>query len=221
MTAQKTPNERYWEKKLERAAKALQTNNFGASIHATAKEAAEHLVQTMLTRDWKGSVNFGGSSTVMASGVVPMLQALPGAEVIPTWDTNVPREQLAQLRRDRFICDLYLASSNAVTMKGQLLNIDGTGNRVASMHYGPNKVVLFVGRNKLCETLEDANTRARQVAAPINNLRLNRPNPCTEAGYCLDCKSPGRICNVWTITERCPGSPERIHVLLINEDLGY
>lgn len=219
----KTPQETYWEKRLERAAKALKENRFGASVHATAKEAAEYLVNTMLGKDWKGSVNFGGSMSVMASGVVPMLEALPGAEVIPTWDMSPPNaEKRKQLQHERFLSDLYLASSNAVSMQGQLINIDGTGNRVAAMHFGPNKVVLFVGRNKLCEDLEETNTRARQVASPMNNLRLKREgNPCVVTGRCSDCKSPNRICNVWTVTHKCPGPAERIHVLLINEDIGY
>ena len=216
-----TPQEIYWEKKLERAAKALQENRFAASVHATGKEASEYLVGTVLGKDWKGDVNFGGSSSLIEAGVVPLLEAHPGVDVIPTWDPTIPREQIMPLRRQRYACDLYIASCNAVSMKGQLVNIDGGGNRVASIHYGPNKVVLFVGRNKLCETLEDAMTRARHVAAPINNLRLKRKNPCVATGRCMDCNSPERICNVFTITEKCPGPAERIHVLLVNEDLGF
>ena len=101
-----------------------------------------------------------------------------------------------------------------------LYNIDGLGNRVASMIFGPEKVVLFVGRNKLCETVAVAEDRLKNVAAPMNAMRLNLPTPCTKTGKCMDCKSPARICSVRVLTERCKPA-ERIHVLLINQDLGF
>ncbi|MCC8194820.1 MAG: lactate utilization protein [Deltaproteobacteria bacterium] len=215
-----SPEDQYWTLRLEKAAKALEANHFGVSVHATAGEAASHLVENVLGRDWKGAVNFGGSASVLQSGVVPLLQGLPGAEVLPNWDPAMEAAERLRLRRERFICELYLCSSNAVTMAGQLVNLDGTGNRVASMIYGPAKVALFVGRNKLCETLEVAVDRVRNVASPMNNIRLGLPNPCVKAGRCMDCKSPSRICNMWSVIEKsCPVG--RIHVLLINEDLGF
>ncbi|CAK7066542.1 MAG: hypothetical protein DELT_01660 [Desulfovibrio sp.] len=215
-----TPNEQYWEILLARTAKALDDNKFGVSVHQTASDAAAYLVDTMLTKEWQGKVNFGGSYSVSQSGVVDLLKTIPGADIVPTHDHTVPREAIAALRREHFICDLYLCSSNAVTTQGQLLNVDGTGNRVASMIYGPAKVVLFVGRNKICESLDVAIDRERNIASPINCMRLDLPNPCVKTGRCMDCRSPRRICNYRVLTERC--HPEkRIHVLLINEDLGF
>lgn len=215
-----TPTEQYWSIMLARAAKALDDNKFGVSIHQTAKEAAAHLVENMLTLDWTGKVNFGGSASVLQSGVVDMLKTIPGADIVPSYDPHMDKEEMIRLRREHFICDLYLCSSNAVSMDGKLLNVDGTGNRVASMTYGPRQVVLFVGRNKLCETFDVAVDRERNVASPINNMRLNLPNPCVKAGRCMDCRSPRRICNYRVLTER--SFPEkRIHVLLINEELGF
>lgn len=215
-----TPEEQYWTIRLEKAAKALEANNFGVSVHETAAEAAEHLVNEILPGDWKGTVNFGGSASVLESGVVPLLLKHPGADVLPSWDPELDGAEKLRLRRERFICELYLASSNAVTMDGRLLNLDGTGNRVASLIYGPEKVVLFVGRNKLCETMEVAKDRVRNIASPMNNIRLNLPNPCVKAGRCMDCKSPKRICNMWSIHEKC-NPAGRIHVLLVNKDLGF
>ena len=215
-----TPEEQYWTLRLDRAAKALEANNFGVSVHETAKAASEHLVKKLLPKGWKGTVNFGGTASVLQSGVVPMLQKLPGAEVLPTWDPQYAPAERNRLRRERFICELYLCSSNAVTMAGQLVNLDGTGNRVASITYGPEKVVLFVGRNKLCETLDVAIDRVRALAAPMNNIRIGLPNPCVKTGRCMDCKSPSRICNVWTVHEKCYPAG-RIHVLLVNESLGF
>jgi len=214
-----TPEEHYWTLRLENAAKALAANGFGVSVHATAKEAASHLVHDMLGKNWKGTVNFGGSASVLQSGVVDLLLQHPGANVIPTYD-NKDREARNRLRREHFLCDLYLCSSNAVTLSGQLLNVDGLGNRVAAMIYGPLKVALFVGRNKLCETLETARDRCSSLASPMNNMRLGYSNPCVKTGRCMNCNSSQRICNYWTIIEKSRPS-ERIHVLLINEKLGY
>lgn len=210
----------YWTLRLEKTAKALEAGNFGASVHPTAAAAAEYLVTEMLTKDWKGSVNFGGSASVDASGVVERLREIPGAEIIPTHGGCARDEAFYALRRERFLCDLYLCSSNAVTMDGKLYNVDGTGNRVAAMIYGPAKVALFVGRNKLCATLAEAEERVRNLAAPMNCMRLGLPNPCVKTSRCMDCNSPKRICNARVVLERS-NPPQRIHVLLINEDLGF
>ncbi len=215
-----TPEDQYWTLRLEKAAKALEANNFGVSVHATGKAAAEHLVKKVLPRGWKGTVNFGGSASVLQSGVVPMLEKLPGANVLPGWDPECPPAERLRLRREYFLCELYLCSSNAVTMAGQLVNLDGSGNRVASLFYGPEKVALFVGRNKLCETMEVAIDRVRNIASPMNCMRLGYANPCVKAARCMDCKSPTRICNMWAVHEKC-NPAGRIHVLLINEDLGF
>lgn len=215
-----TPEDQYWTTRLEKAAKALEGNNFAVSIHETAQDAATHLVDGVLGKDWKGTVNFGGSASVQQSGVVPLLQALPGANVLPNWDPKLDRAETLRLRREHFICELYLASSNAVTMAGQLLNLDGIGNRAASLIYGPEKVALFIGRNKLCETMDIAKDRVRNVASPMNNMRLGLPNPCVKAGRCMDCKSPSRICNMWAVHERC-NPAGRIHILLVNQDIGF
>ena len=215
-----TPEEHYWTIRLNNAAKALEANNFGASVHKTARDAGEFLVREILTEDWKGTVNFGGSVSVVQSGVVPLLRKLPGANVLPCWDLTMDRAEVLRLRREHYLCELYLCSSNAVTMTGQLLNLDGTGNRVASLIYGPEKVILFVGRNKLCETKEVAIDRVRNIASPMNNMRIKLPNPCVKAGRCMDCKGATRICNMWSVHEKC-NPAGRIHVLLINEDLGF
>lgn len=215
-----SPEEQYWTLRLEKAAASLAANNFGVSVHATATDAADHLVNGILTEDWQGTVNFGGSASVLQSGVIDLLLKMPGAHVVPNWAPDCDPQERLRLRREHFVCDLYLASSNAVTMAGQLLNLDGTGNRAASLIYGPAKVVLFVGRNKLCETLEVARDRVRNVASPMNNIRLGLPNPCVKAGRCMDCKSPTRICNMWVTHEKC-NPAQRIHVLLVNQDLGF
>jgi hypothetical protein len=113
-----------------------------------------------------------------------------------------------------------VASSNAITLDGKLVNLDGMGNRVAAMAFGPKKVILLVGMNKVAPDLESAMARVKHRAAPINNIRYGLKNPCVETGLCSDCKTPQRICNMWSIIEGHM-IQNRIHVKLIGENLGY
>jgi hypothetical protein len=113
-----------------------------------------------------------------------------------------------------------IASTNAITLDGRLVNLDGMGNRVAAMAFGPKKVILVVGMNKIAPDLETAVERVKHVASPINNIRLNLNNPCVETGLCSDCRSPQRICNMWSTIEGHM-IKDRIHVKLIGENLGY
>ena len=115
----------------------------------------------------------------------------------------------------------YLSSSNAVTMDGQLYNVDGNGNRVAALTYGPEHVLVICGVNKIVKNLEEAELRVRNVAAPANCVRLHKDsNPCTKTGTCMDCRLPSRICSVGSVLFRSHVEG-RIHVLLVNEELGY
>ncbi|MBK5101609.1 MAG: lactate utilization protein [Desulfobacteraceae bacterium] len=116
--------------------------------------------------------------------------------------------------------DVMIASSNAITLDGRLVNLDGMGNRVAAMSFGPKKVILVVGANKVVSDLDSAMARVKYYAGPVNAIRLGRNNPCVETGLCTDCKSPQRICNMWSIIEghMIEG---RIHVKLVGENLGY
>lgn len=215
-----TPERKFWAIRLEKAAKALEKNNFAASVHDTAREAAEYVLSDIMGKDFKGTVNFGGSASMLQAGVVDLLREHPGADVAETWDLSRGPKEVLALRKKYFFCSLYLCSTNALIMDGRLMNVDGTGNRVASMIYGPDKVVLFVGRNKLCDTLEIARDRCSNIASPMNNIRLNLPNPCAKTGKCMDCQGETRICSYWTVIEKCKPA-KRIHVLLINEELGF
>ena len=113
-----------------------------------------------------------------------------------------------------------ITSTNAITLDGKLVNLDGLGNRVASMIFGPKKVILVVGMNKVVSDEESAMARIKNYSAPVNATRMNIKTPCVETGICTDCKSPERICNMWTIIEgqRLKG---RLHVKLIGENIGY
>ena len=111
-------------------------------------------------------------------------------------------------------------STNALTMDGELVNIDGTGNRVASLIFGPSNVIIIAGMNKVADTLDAAVARARNTAAPMNTIRLDRNTPCTQVGRCCNCMSPDCICNQFVITRRSAPSG-RIKIILVGEELGY
>ncbi len=163
-------------------------------------------------------VSWGGSATINTIGVK---EKLAGRDVktIDPYGTSDPVESIER-RRQALLSDYFLMSTNAVTMDGELVNIDGTSNRVAALCFGPKKVIVVVGANKLAVGLDDAMARAKLYAAVPNNVRLKRNNPCTVTGICNDCLSKDCICcNI--VTTRFCSIPDRIEVLLVNENLGF
>lgn len=165
-----------------------------------------------------------GSESVGGLGLWEAIAALPGVTLMDPFAPGLTREQGVEVRRQGLLADVLVASTNAITIDGRLVNLDGTGNRVAGMLYGPKKVILLVGMNKVVADLEAAFARVRNIAAPANNLRLaaayGLKNPCLEDGRCHQCGSETRICNLWTIIEG-QAVRDRIHVVLVGEDLGY
>ncbi len=141
-------------------------------------------------------------------------------ELIDPYEPGIPPEEGLARRQEGMAADFMIASSNAITLDGKLVNLDGMGNRVAAMAFGPQKVILMVGMNKVAPDLESAMARVKHYAAPINNIRYGFKNPCVETGLCNDCKSPTRICNMWSIIEGHM-IEKRIHVKLIGEFVGY
>ncbi|MFA7405893.1 MAG: lactate utilization protein, partial [Pelobacteraceae bacterium] len=131
-----------------------------------------------------------------------------------------PDERLDILRR-QLTCDLFLSGCNALTLSGELVNIDATGNRVGAMLFGPKKVIVVAGRNKLVDgTAHDAILRVKACATPPNAKRLSFKTPCASTGFCSDCNSPERLCRVTTIIDRKPRFTD-LHVLVVNTDLGF
>ena len=166
------------------------------------------------------TVSWGGSMTVVASGVYEALKQRTDLTLIDTYDRTVSPEESMNRRRQALAADLFVMGSNAVTETGTLVNLDMFGNRVAGLTFGPKNVIVLVGRNKIVDDIEEAMYRIKNYAAPVNAARLDKKTPCVKTGYCDDCKSPDRICNTWTITEK--SYPKgRIKVVLINEDLGF
>lgn len=203
------------QKTLEAAALELKKNNFSVSIHADSAAAAAYLVNMTGTGKKAG---FGGSATLAELGLADKLKAA-GNEVI-THTQGMAREEKLSTWFKAQAADFYFASPQAVTMKGELVLLDGNGNRVAACIYGPGKVVLVAGINKIVENLDQAHWRMRNISALANNIRLNRDTPCVKAGKCVNCASPHRSCNILVTFYKKPSFTE-VEVVLVNEELGY
>ena len=167
-------------------------------------------------------MSLSNSATVTAGevGLWDAIAKLSEAKLIDPYEPGIPPEERIARRQQGMTADFMIASSNAITLDGRLVNLDGMGNRVAAMAFGPKKVILMVGMNKVTPDLESAMARVKHYASPVNNIRLKLKNPCVETGLCSDCKSPGRICNMWSIIEG-QMIEKRIHVKLIGEFVGY
>jgi hypothetical protein len=153
-------------------------------------------------------------------GLWEEIPKLPAVKMIDPYRPELSKEEGLEERRKGMTADIMIASVNAITMDGKLVNLDGMGNRVAAMAFGPKKVILVVGMNKVAPDLDSAIARVKHYAAPVNSIRLGIQTPCVETGLCADCKSAQRICNIWSTIE---GSmvKDRIHVKLVGENLGY
>jgi len=205
-----------WEQKCEKAVESLGQNGFTALYCRTAQEAHDYILKEAADA---GSVGFGGSRTIVDLDVQEPLRA-QGKEILNHGLPGLsPEERMAIMRR-QLTCDLFLTGTNAVTLSGFLVNIDGNGNRVAAMFFGPGKVIVVAGRNKLVDgDVQAAIDRVKNWASPPNARRLNYNTPCAKTGFCSNCNSPDRICRVTTVIDRKPRVMD-IRVLVVNEDMG-
>ncbi|RZW19179.1 MAG: lactate utilization protein [Desulfobulbaceae bacterium] len=210
----------FWRKRLEQCADALTANNFTVFIADRLSEA-EAIFRKQILKDIKvSSASWGDSMTLKDSGILEFLKSAPEIDFIDTFDPGITREESMELRRRALLVDLFLTGSNAVTEDGCLVNLDMIGNRVGGLTFGPHHVVLVIGRNKIVEDVEAAMERIKRFAAPMNAIRHEGwKTPCVKTSFCMDCQSPQRICNTWTITQK--SYPKgRIRVILVNEELG-
>jgi len=213
------PVETYWRLRLEEVADMLKNNNFETHIVADCAAAGKLVLDTLLPASKAKLIAYGGSMTLKTSKVLEAIAGDENYELIVSDDPKLSMDEKIERRRQGLLADLYLTSTNALTEDGHLVNLDMIGNRVAALTFGPKKVVVLAGRNKLVPDLESAMVRIKEYAAPTNAMRLDCKTPCVKTSHCMDCKSPGRICNHWTITEKS-FPKERICVILIDEDLG-
>lgn len=213
------PVENFWQIRLNELKEQLDDNNFQTFIVDSVTDAGELFFDKLLPESKAETVSYGGSMTAKASGILDRLATMETLQVIRPDEPNISNEEKLERRRQGLLVDLYVSGTNAVTEDGQLVNLDMIGNRVGAITFGPRKVVILVGRNKIVPDLESAMYRIKDYAAPTNTMRLGMKTPCATTSTCADCTSPFRICNYWTITEKS-FPKERIAVILINEDLG-
>ena len=195
---------------------ALRKNRFDADYFETRQEAA-NAVRAFIKPGMK--VAFGGSQTAKQLGL-QQLVVDAGATILDHSAEGLSDEEKMEVMRQQQICDVFICSSNAVSLQGELFNIDGHGNRVAAMAFGPRMVIVIAGVNKLCADEEASWQRIRTIAAPINFKRLGRPNPCAKQGICMDCNLPSRGCNIYVATRRKPPLMD-FSVFIVNESLGF
>jgi hypothetical protein len=219
-TAENLSEARHWhsQKIVEVTLNNLRKNGFTA-FYVPSKEEALKKTLEMIPSDAK--VGIGGSVTIREVGLSKALKER-GNPLADHWQTGLSKDEVKEVRRRQLTSDVFLSSSNAVTMDGKLLNADGTGNRVAAMIFGPPKVIIVAGINKIVKDAEEGLRRIRDVASPMNANRLGRTSPCGLEGTCVEdqCEPPERLCNIVTILERRPDLTD-ITIMLVGETLGY
>ncbi|MFR8650385.1 MAG: lactate utilization protein [Faecalibacillus sp.] len=164
------------------------------------------------------TVGVGGSMTLFETGVIDYLRKKP-IRFLDRYQEGLSTDQIENIFHQSLLADVYLTSSNAIDRNGNLYNIDGRGNRVAAMIYGPKKVVVIVGMNKIFDDELSAIQHIKNMSCPANALRLHKNTPCVQVGKCVDCQSDDRICSAYVKIARQPLG--RMTVLVINEELGY
>ena len=211
-----TPQEERNQKLAERMIKSLNCRNMEAFYCSTGKEAVEKVSE--LIEDGS-SVTWGGSVTVRSLGIPDALRNRGTLEVLDR-DLVETREEQLQIYLRAFSADVYLTSANAISEDGVIVNIDGNGNRVAAISWGPKKVIFIIGLNKVAQTVEAALARARSTASPINAQRFDINTPCKIDGTCHNCNSPESVCS-YVHFLRNSRTKGRHVVVLVGEDLGY
>ncbi|EJE7234261.1 lactate utilization protein [Clostridium sporogenes] len=206
----------YIEKQAERTIKNLNSRNMEGyyinNIDQLFKKLKELIPEGSI-------VGVGDSMTLFEAGVIDFLRS-GNFNFLDKYQDKLTSDEKREIYINNFSTDTFICSTNAITESGELYNIDGNGSRVAPMIYGPKQVILIVGINKIVKNIEEAESRVRRYAAPIDAKRLNKDTPCTKLGYCVDCKSPNRICNDFVVI-RGQFIKGRIKVLILGENLGY
>jgi len=204
------------EEMVKRTIKALEKNNMNGYFVQDEKEVIDKIENLIKEGD---TVAVGGSMTLFETGIIDFLRS-GKYNFLDRYKEGLTPEQMKDVFKKSFFADAYFTGSNAITENGELYNVDGNGNRVAAMLYGPEKVIVIIGVNKIVKDLDQAFARVKEIAAPANAKRLNRNTPCTKVGYCMECSSTDRICSEYTIIRR-QGVQGRIHVIIVNKELGY
>ncbi len=206
-----------YEIQAEGIIKKLRTRGMNG-IYCGTKEEARQYVLDMLENG--ASIAWGGSESLKETGILDAIMADSGRLDVIDRSTYVTDEQKRMLKGKIAMCDYFLMSTNAITLDGELVNIDGAGSRLSYLIYGPEKVIIVAGMNKVATDVEDAVKRVQNIASPPNAIRLSLDTPCAEYGRCMNCVSESSICCQVVVTRRSRITG-RINVILVGEELGY
>lgn len=208
------PKQKYYQKRGELLVKNLRSHHYEAYFCETKEEALEKALELIP----KGAtVGWGGA---MSAQQIGLLDAMNNGEYNAIDRDKTPnRAEREKAMKRCLLADVFITGANAISLDGQMVNIDGNGNRVAAIVYGPESIIVIAGMNKVVDTLDAAMIRARTVAAPMNKQRFASQTPCEITGTCGDCKSEGCICNQILITRNSKPAG-RIKVILVGEELG-
>ena len=204
------------ETKIKNTIKSLENNNMKGYL-ANNKDELIKIIDELTNEG--DTVSCGGSMTLFEAGVIDYLRS-KRFNFLDRYEENLTKDDLKELYRKTFSADVFFTSTNAITEDGELYNVDGNGNRVAAMLYGPDKVILVVGANKIVKNIDEAINRNKCLSGPANAKRLNTKTPCTKVGYCMDCKSDDRICCEYTVIKK-QRMANRMFVIFINDVLGF
>ena len=210
-----TAKKKFYEKRAQILVKNLQSRHFEA-YYCADKEAALNQALELIPEGV--SVGWGGAYSAQQIGLMEAVKK--GSYIVYDRDTCMTMEDRVKMMKKCLTADVFLTGANAISLDGQMVNIDGNGNRVAAIVYGPDSIIVIAGMNKVVDTLEDAVQRARTIAAPMNQQRFPNQTPCQVTGSCADCKSPECSCNQILITRHCRPAG-RIKFILVGEELGY
>ena len=204
------------EEKILRTINSLEMNNMNGYIVNSKEELIDMIISLTNEGD---KVSCGGSMSLVETGVMDHLRS-GRYDFLDRAKEGLSAMDIDRIYRESFFADAYFSSTNAITEGGELYNVDGNGNRVAALLFGPKKVIIVAGVNKIVKNLDEAIKRNREIAAPANAKRLNKSTPCTKVGYCMDCKSAEKICREYTLI-KSQKDKNRIHVIFLNDSIGY
>lgn len=196
--------------------KNLIKNGFKVKIFDSEGSAKEWLLENISIKE---EIGVGGSKTLRDINIISSFKQM-GNKIYDHWENGLSPEEILKIRKKQLLCDVFLTSSNAITADGQIVNREWIGNRINAMTFGPKRIFIVVGMNKIVNDLKGAIERIKKISAPLRNKNLNTKNPCVKKGECVDCNLPTRICRVTHIMHRCPSNSD-ITVLIIKKELGF
>lgn len=204
------------EEKIKRTIKALENNNINGYLAQDENEIIEIIMDIAKDGD---VVACGGSMSLFETGVIEHLRS-GRYTFLDRYKEGISADEIVKIYKGAFTSDVYFSSSNAITENGYIYNVDGNGNRVAAILYGPEKVVIICGINKIVKDIDEAIKRNECISGPANAKRLNKNTPCTKVGYCMNCSSNERICREYTLI-KSQSKKDRVSVIFINKEVGY